>query len=185
MPYPTSLIGSKLARVAMSDDLFTFFHLARLAEAERDDGHNETSFKPTGEAFRKLVELRAITNDQGIIHQLILSVARSFIDDRQRCVYAADLVQSFLVRAAYTATGEPVQLLAAEIQARSIARSSRAVILSQPMPNFPGEPSPAYRTYAGVADSHTLSYGSGQHHVSLHNDPDDWATSSRLFIAVK
>jgi hypothetical protein len=176
------LIGSKLAKVETSNDLFTFFHLARVAEEKRD-GKMEVVFNPTGEAFRKLVTLRISTDERGIIQQMTLSVARSFVDDRRQGVYAADLVQTFLIRAVHGAAANPVQLLSTEIRNRSLASTAQSVITAQPLPDCSTSPSAAYLTYAGNANPETLSYGSGEHQVSLRNG-DDWADCGYLLIAI-
>jgi hypothetical protein len=99
------MVGSKLATVQKTSDLFTFFNFAPVGE-EKTPG--TTSFKPTGDAFRALVTLDVTTDAQGIITKLDLSIARSFIDDPKKCIYAADLAKSFLADAAPTSSSDEV-----------------------------------------------------------------------------
>jgi hypothetical protein len=163
----TGLIGSHLSAVQKTSDLFLFFNFAPIGEETNPDGSHVTSFKPTGNAFRALVTLRATTDSQGIIKILQLSVSRSFIDDPQKCIYAADLVKSFLGSAAATSPGDEVDALAKEIDARTMARMTTTMLTAQPVPQATGAPSVAYQTYAGDSHSQTLLYKSGQRQVVL------------------
>jgi hypothetical protein len=164
------LIGSKLSVVQNSDDFFVFFNFAPTGEEKLPDGTQVTSFKPTGDAFKALVTLRVTTDDRGVIRKLQLAVARSFIDDPKRCIYAANLVKSFLVNAGAASAGDDVGSLAAEINARSIARSTITMLTAQPPPQVSGTPSAAYQTYAGDPQPRTLFYKSGRLQVLLKNE---------------
>jgi hypothetical protein len=164
------LMGSKLSAVQKTNDFFVFFNFAPIGVEKLPDGTQVTSFKPTGDAFKALVTLGVITDDQGIIRKLHLVVARSFIDDPKKCVYSADLVKSFLVDAAATSAGDDVRSLAVEINTRSMARSSGTVLTAQSLPDMPATPSAAYQTYAGDPKPLTLFYKSGQLQVLLRNE---------------
>jgi hypothetical protein len=166
----SGLLRAKLSVVQTGADFFRFFNFSPIGKEKLPDGTKVISFKPTGDAFRALVTLRVTTDDQGIIKKLDLAVARSFIDDPKKCVYAADLVKSFLTDAAATTEGDDVSLLAAEINARSMARSTTTVIVARPLPTTPGLPSAAYQTYAGSPQPQTLLYSSRKEQVLLRND---------------
>lgn len=166
----SGLLGAKLSVAQTSADFFSFFNFSQIGTENLPDGTKVISFKPTGDAFRALVTLRVITDDQGIVKELNLAVARAFIDDSKNCVYAADLVKSFLVDAAATTEGDEVSLLAAEINARSLAKSTVTVIGARPLPTAPESPSAAYQTYAGNRQPQTLMYPSRKAQVVLRNN---------------
>jgi hypothetical protein len=159
----SGLIGLPLSEAQAKSDLFAFFHFVPVGP----EVQNVTTFKPTGEAFRPLVTLKVTTGSGGIIQSLQLLVARSFIDDPKRCVYAADLAKSFLLDAA--APSDVVSALAREIDARSMARAAGTILTAQPLPDISAPPSPAYKTYTGDAQPQELSYSSGDIRLSLHN----------------
>ena len=117
-----------------------------------------------------LVTFRVTTDDRGVIKKLQLAVARSFIDDPKKCIYAADLVKSFLVNAAAVSADDDVGSLAGEINARSMARSTITMLTAQPPPQVSGAPSAAYQTYAGDPQPQTLFYKSGKLQVLLKNE---------------
>jgi hypothetical protein len=168
----SGLLGAKLSVAQTRADFFCFFNFSPIGTEELSVGTKVISFKPTGDAFRALVTLRVTTDDQGIIKKLDLAVARSFIDDPKKCVYAADLVKSFLTDAAATTERDDVGLLAAEINARSLARSTTTVIVGRHLPTAPGVPSAAYQTYAGSLQPQTLLYPSRKVQVLLRNDTE-------------
>jgi hypothetical protein len=164
------LVGAKLAVVQKTDDFFVFFNFASIGEEKLSDGSLLTSFKPTGEAFRALVTLGVTTDDRGVITKLSLVVARSFIDDPKRCIYAADLAKSFLTKAAPTSASDDVGSLAREITARSTSKSTMTMLTAQPVPQPPATISPAYQTYAGDPRPQTLLYPSGKMQLLLRNE---------------
>jgi hypothetical protein len=163
------LVGSKLSIVQKTSDLFLFFNFAPIGE-EKLSGATITSFKPTGEAFKALVTLVATTDDRGTIRKLQLTVVRSFIDDPKKCIYAADLVKSFLSSAAATSEDDPVGSLAREISARSMAKSTLTMLTARELPKASGAPTAAYQTYAGNLQPQTLFYKSGRLRILLRND---------------
>jgi hypothetical protein len=161
------MIGSSLS-AAQKTDFFAFFNFAAIREEKQAGGGQVTFFKPTGEAFRALVTLAVTTDSRGVILDLDLTVARSFIDDPKQRVYAADLAKSFLGSAATTTSGNEVDSLAREISARST--STMIMLTSQPLPTVPATPSAAYQTYAGDSQPQTLLYPSGKVQVTLRNE---------------
>lgn len=177
------LIGAKLTDVQTTHDFFTFFNFAPTGEEKLPGAMQLISFKPTGEAFRKLVTLGVTTYGQGVITRLQLTVARSFIDDPRQCIYAADLVKSFLLAAAATTNGDAVSALASEISARSMARSTMPMITAQPLPQAPEIPSAAFMAYAGREQSRMLLYGSGKRQVQLQNGTRDEGALLDLIVS--
>ena len=164
------MIGSKLS-VAEKTDFFVFFNFAPVGEEKQADGTLDTSFKPTGDAFKALVTLDVGTDANGVITKLDLAVARSFIDDPKNGIYAADLVKSFLGNAAATSAGDEATSLAAEINTRTMMKMSGTLLTAQPLPQVSAAPSAAYQTYAGNPQPQTLVYPSGQVQVVLRNEP--------------
>jgi hypothetical protein len=77
---------------ALRTDFFQWFHLA---PAERPDSHT-TWFKPSGASFRELVTVTIGTDDTSRIAIVELMLARSFIEDPQQGMFAADIAKSFL-----------------------------------------------------------------------------------------
>lgn len=103
----TGLLGSNLTAVEKTSDLFLFFNFASIGKETNPDGTVVTSYKPTGDAFRALVTLRVTTDNQGTIKLMKLSVARSFIDDRKQCIYAATWSKAFSARPSRLPRGNP------------------------------------------------------------------------------
>jgi hypothetical protein len=169
-PGDRGLIGSRLEIVQKSDDFFVFFNFAPVGEETLPDRTQVISLKPTGEAFKALVTLRVNTDAAGIIRKIELAIARDFIDDPKRCIYAADLAKSFLGKAIHTAAGEPVDSLAGEISAFTAMKSDLPMITRGPLPRISGPPSPAYLTYAGQPEAQTLLYKSGKFQLELVNE---------------
>lgn len=86
-----ALIGMRLDEAALTG-FFQWFHLE---PADRPDAHT-TSFKPSGPSFRELVTVNARTDDTNRITAIALTLARSFIEDPQQGMFAADIAKSFL-----------------------------------------------------------------------------------------
>jgi len=179
------LIGAKLSVVQTTDDFFRFFNFAPIGEEKLANGSKVTSFKPTGEAFRALVTLGVTTDHAGAITKLRLAVARSFIDDPKKCIYAADLVKSFLAKAGTASSDDAVGSLAREISARSVSRSTMTMLTAQPLPKPPATISPAYQTYAGNPQPQTLLYPSGKLQLVLRNETQANVPVLELIVAPK
>jgi hypothetical protein len=149
-------------------DLFSFFHFASTGKTVVGHGRTVESFKPTGEAFRDLVTLYVTTDNAGTVQRLLLVVARSFIDDPSKSIFAGDLVKSFLGNAAVGSDDDNIAKLAREIQVRSMM-SSGTVLSVRPVPKAPEPPSAAYMTYAGKGATQTLLNRPGSIQVELAN----------------
>jgi len=181
----TGLVGAKLSVVQTTDDFFLFFNFASIGDEKLPDGGLMTSFKPTGEAFRALVTLGVTTDKSGVITKLHLEVARSFIDDPKKCIYAADLVKSFLTKAGTTTGDDPVGSLAREISARAMSRSTVTMLTAQPVPQPPPTISAAYQTYSGNSQSQTLLYPSGRLQLLLRNETQSKDPVLELVVSAK
>jgi len=177
-------IGRKLNEVDRTEDFFRFFHFEPVGvDTQYDDGEVVMAYKPSGPAFRDLVTLRTWISRRGLIQTVRLTVRRSFIDDPATCIYAADLYNSFLRNVGNLTYVDAVHAFAREIQARSMARSSRPVIMRGEVPKAEGEPSEAYRAYAGEIPAANLVYNSLLLKLVARNDRDGgefeilvWAT---------
>jgi hypothetical protein len=178
------LIGTDLDSARRKNDLFLFFNFEAIGEDRFPDGTLRTSFKPTGEAFRALVTLHALTDREGIIRELRLVVSRLFIANPAKCVFAADLVSSFLHRAATAATDEPIGQLASEITARAAIQSSVPMITARPQPAVQGPPSAAYRAYAGATEPEILTYKASRLQLELRSVTNP-ADELHLIVAPK
>jgi hypothetical protein len=153
------LIGKELPLVQEKSDFFGFFNFAAVGKIDLPNRQTNISFKPTGDAFHDLVTLEVVIDADKIIQMHRLIVARSFIDDPKQCVYAADLVKSYVTLEG-TNSHDALDSLAQEISVRSFVRSTATVIMRQPLPPMPNSPSEAYQTYLGQRPSQTLHSGS-------------------------
>jgi hypothetical protein len=154
-------IGRKLKDLDTTHDFFRFFHFEPIGVDTRyDDGEVVMAYKPGGPAFRELVTLYTWISRRGVIQTIRLTVKRSFIDNPATCMNAADLYNTFLRNVGDLRYVDPVHSFAREIQARSIARSGRPVIMRGEPPRVEGEPSEAYRAYSGEVPAANLVYPS-------------------------
>jgi hypothetical protein len=149
-------------------ELFGFFCFESTGKTGVDCGRTMESFKPSGPRFRELVTLYVTTDDAGTVQNLRLVVARSFIDNRSKGVFAGDLVKSFLANAVAGPGDDDIAKLAQEIRVRTMS-SGGTVISAQPAPKAPEPPSAAYMTYAGKGEKQTLRNHSGSIQVELAN----------------
>jgi hypothetical protein len=177
------LLGTKLSEAKAKSSLFTWFFFEPIGEEKPTGG--TTAYKPNGEAFRALVTLNITTNAEGIITKLQLVIARMFIDNPAKCVFAADLSKSFLGEGAATSGNDAVGLLAQEITAGGFAGSSQPVITRGPLPQSSGAPSAAYQTYAGKGKAQTLFYPSRKVQVTLENGSEEGRPALYIDIAPK
>jgi hypothetical protein len=177
------LLGTKLSEAKAKSSLFTWFFFEPVGEEKPAGG--ATAYKPNGEAFRALVTLNITTNADGIITKLQLVIARAFIDNPAKCVFAADLAKSFLGEGAATSSDDAVGLLAQEITAGGFAGSSQPVITRGPVPQSSGAPSAAYQIYAGKGKMQTLLYASRKVQVTLENGSEEDRPALYLVIAPK
>jgi hypothetical protein len=169
-PKSTGLLGSNLAEVQTTHDLFVFFHFAPIGRESLSEQRVATAFKPTGDAFHELVTLFVTTDATGTIQVLRLVVNRSFIDDPGKCIYAADLVKSFLGSVNPETPEDKIALLAREISGRSVKRSSMPMLSAGPVPTADGPPTAAYLTYIGQGPAQTLFNSASTVQLLVQND---------------
>jgi hypothetical protein len=182
--FKSGLIGAELQSVQQKNDFFIFFNFAPVNREVLPDGKTVVRFKPTGEAFRSLVTLWATLIPGDKIQQLRLEVARNFIEDPKNCMYAADLVKSFLVQA-QTSSADRIGSLATEINARTMAQSSTVILTSQPLPPINDPPSVAYTIYRGRDETLTLMNSVGSLQVSLQNITVTGSPNLELTLSAK
>ena len=153
-------IGRKLKDLDTTHDFFRFFNFESIGvDTTYDDGDVVMAYKPGGPAFREKVTLYSWIS-RGVIKTVRLTVDRSFIDDRATCMNAADLYNSFLRSVGEVRAGDAIDAFAREITARSMGRSARPMIMRGDAPRASGQPSRAYRAYAGELEAENLVYGS-------------------------
>jgi hypothetical protein len=153
-------IGRKLKDLDTTHDFFRFFHFEPIGvDTTYDDGDVVMAYKPSGPAFREKVTLYSWIS-RGVIKTMRLTVDRSFVEDRTTCMNAADLYNSFLRNVGEVRAGDAIDAFAREITARSMGRSARPVIMRGEAPRVEGEPTEAYRAYAGQVPAENLVYGS-------------------------
>lgn len=94
MPPASLLLGATLDAVA-GTDFFRWFHL------ERQPGgtHDRVEYRPSGAAFRDLVAVTIHQDARGTVAAAEIRIARSFIDDPDQGMNAADFAASFLTAA--------------------------------------------------------------------------------------
>ena len=178
----TGLIGATLATVEKSHDLFTFFNLARMGSESLPD-HTVVTYQPTAPTFRALVTLYITTDARGTIEQMRLEVARSFIDDAQQGIFAADLIKSLLAGVGNAFGKDDIAALASEIHARSMLNPGQTLITAQPTPVLSKQPSAAYLAYAGKGPAQTLANQAGTVKASLENKDEDGTATLEIILA--
>jgi hypothetical protein len=129
-------------------DFFTFFNLepvgAPISAAGSQTWH---SFRPSGAAFRKLVELDVLTAADGTIVAAYLGLDRSFIDDPGNGIFARDIAKSFLTWTVRKPSPEIGNLIA---NLANPAASGTVVIMSGPAPAPPPpDTTGGYAVYLG------------------------------------
>ena len=90
---PTGLVGMRLDE-ATRTDFFHWFQLEPVGQLEA----GTISFKPSGSSFRDLVTV-ALRTDNNRVAAIALVIARSFVEDPQQGMFAADIAKSFLMAA--------------------------------------------------------------------------------------
>ena len=94
MPPASLLLGATLDAAAATD-FFQWFHLERQPGAT----NGQVEFRPSGAAFRDLVAVTIHQDARCIIAGAEIRIARSFIDDPDQGMNAADIAASFLTAA--------------------------------------------------------------------------------------
>jgi hypothetical protein len=141
-------VGGSLEE-AKQTDFFRFFALVEDgARAAAPGGLTVASFRPRGGQFRQLVEVSLTLDGAGVVRAAELALARSFIDDPAKAVFARDVAKSFLRFAVPREDEAAVGDLANEIEfpkeleGYDIARAA-------PDPKLPAHPTAGYLVYLG------------------------------------
>jgi len=90
-----SLLGMNLS-TAQNTDFFTFFHLVESGREQDSTRRSVVIFKPSSEAFRKIVTVRTTLSSRNEIVQMELDLARSFIDSSDEGRFANDIAKTML-----------------------------------------------------------------------------------------
>ena len=152
-----ALLGMPLSIARNETNFFGFFNLEPVGSEEPVNDGVFTTFKPTGPTFHELVTLQVGTDRAGVIRDLRLCIARTFIDDPKSGIFAADIARSFLL-SSVGASGYPrASTLALEIGGR--ARTIQPFITHQRsfQTELPKHPSPGYQIYRGKDERHQIA----------------------------
>jgi hypothetical protein len=164
---PSTAFVSESLDTAKQTDFFKFFHLSQ----EGEQSLNKTkvvTFKPSGEKFRKLITVTAVTDEGGKIQDMKLAVARTFLDDRQTSMFARDICKSFLLSAVDTQHRDSIKPVAEEIMTRDL---KTVVLTAQPAAELPAQPSEIFKTIAG--QSKDWQEKMSDRKLLIHNDDAD------------
>ncbi len=146
----SGLLGLTLAE-ALRSDFFCIFRLREVRRTPRRSGGHEVELRPEGPEFRSLVRLVVHLAGDERIEEISLEVARSFLEDRMRCVLAHDMIRSLVLAAAPAVDRKTSTELAHEILARQTEFSGPPILgeAGARPPTPPGSPSPAWETLRG------------------------------------
>jgi hypothetical protein len=170
-PLP-GLLGMDLVD-AQRMDFFTWFHLAEIGRERDASNRTVVSFKPTGEAFRQLVTLRTTLDVQGRIVQMDLYLARSFVNDRHKRVFANDIAKSLLLDAPPRPDRAALEVLAEEIASNK--GTDTPVLTAQQPAETPLKESPGYQTYLGRRYVYTQEFSRSTLHMeNLKHNEQAW-----------
>lgn len=136
------LLGATPAQAAKTD-FFRFFGIEKTADEKDGKGRAVLVHKPKAKMFRELVTLRG-TLDGEKFAGLELTLARSFIDDKQSGVFARDIAKSLIASAVAEADRAAVAELTDEIH----YRDARLVFVKK-APKLPEKPSDGFLVYQG------------------------------------
>lgn len=133
-----------LAAIAQGD-FFDWFHL----ELFDGDPKSTGSYRPSGAAFRDLVNLHLTGNAINQLQEAKLCMDRAFIADRKNGAFARDITRSFLNWALPAGDRAKIAGLVEEIG--NMAATGAPVIrhASVPDPILPVRPSAGYRVFLG------------------------------------
>jgi hypothetical protein len=180
----TGPIGTPLSAFQKTSDFFGFFNFVETGRSDRSDRRKIISFKPSGDALHALVTLEITTEDQDRIQILHLIVARSFIDDPKKTIFAADLVKTYLGYAAGKSEKDPISELAQEISARALLKSNMPILTAQPLPMVRGPRSAAYDIYAGQTGEVTMPNSAATLYMTLRNPSQSPADAPALELVM-
>lgn len=175
-----ALLGMALTVARNETSFFGFFNLEPVGTEPPTKEGILTIFKPSGPAFRELTTLQVETDLEGVIRDLRLRLARTFVDDPRSGIFAADIAQSFLLSSVGAAGNARVSPLALEIRGRA---GSTAPIITGPgefQTKLRESPSIGYQIYRGKND--TLQIGLPKRvRVTLANVREE----SGLFLQIR
>ncbi len=142
MTAPFGLFGTTRADLTASG-FFRWFNLVDETEldatASTAKKPGETMYRPSGDAFRRLVFLKCQTNPADALQSLDLHVARAFIDDPRQSPFARDIAKSFL-----GSIEQPVPPLLEPLIADISFRDLGSVIMRGSPPALPATPTDGY-----------------------------------------
>ncbi|MBL8706234.1 MAG: hypothetical protein JNM30_15395 [Rhodospirillales bacterium] len=131
MPPASLLLGATLDAVA-GTDFFRWFHLERQLGASE----GQIEFRPSGAAFRDLVAMTIHRDARGIVAAAEIRIARSFIDDPDQGMNAADFAASFLSAALPSRELAGIQHLVDTLRHHWRYARPRIVAAGQPAPEI-------------------------------------------------
>jgi hypothetical protein len=169
------LLGTDLASAQSHSDYFQFFNLVPIENSS--SFATERLFKPSGGDFRQLVSVYVKADSKQVITGLRIVVARSFIDDPAKGVFARDLIKSSLLSAVDAGGAASLNDLATEI----LYRDHKGTILTREQPRLSQTPSEAYLVVAGTRSDWENKVGSNKIHLS--NRTEDGRAS--LVISIR
>src|SRR5260370_26366122 len=114
------------------NDFFTFLHLKEAGSSSDNDHNTVVSFKPTAARFHDLIDLAATIDSNNTVVLWKLSIARSFIDDDQISLFAADFAKSFLQLAINSGDNDPAGDVIKELRR---AQASKVPLIAARVPN--------------------------------------------------
>jgi hypothetical protein len=141
-----SLLGMSLTE-AKTTEFFTWFNLGQTGTETDAEKRAVVIFKPTGDAFHKLVTVKTALDSRQHIVRIELLLARSFLDDKRQGVFANDIARSLLLDATSGADRDAIRGLANAISSNQ--KTGERLIKAVPLPAPPDRPGPAYLTYLG------------------------------------
>jgi hypothetical protein len=154
------LLGTNLASAQAHSDYFQFFNLEAVADAQASP--TEKCFKPSGSEFRQLVSVYVEIDSKQLITGLRVVIARSFIDDPKKSIFARDLIKSTLQAAVNATDAASLKDLATEI----LYRDAKGTVLTREQPILSETPSAAYLVVAGKSTNWESKLGSSKIRLS-------------------
>jgi hypothetical protein len=153
-----SLSGRKLAE-ARNEDFFQFFRLAPLPGTVVLEAGTRHDFRPSGPAFRNLVLVQILVDDEQRIKGVDVLVNRSFIDEAKTAPFARDLVKSVLRDFVPAADRARIQPLINEVE---FGNANRVQIAGSAPPQLPNPPTAGYQTFLGRQEQFEQKLGTVQ-----------------------
>lgn len=151
-------IGERLEEMKKTD-FFTFFNLKESDRSKDKEGHTVINFRPgrSGEFPDVVTVSVTLDNDEQRILNMGLMLARSFIDNPTKAIFARDVAKSF-IRVAIPEADEPaINDLANEIEFPK-ELPGYTIERARPDPKLPAQPTPGYLVYLGKRKIHTQQF---------------------------